>query len=107
MLMGELTDPTVTYKHCSKTDKSDTLDELVENNTAHSSSRPTFSTHNCNGSKAVHQGKSTDILNPASDVSNQNEKSFLERTSITFPIKNKTKAQNSIITNFQFDQSLK
>lgn len=26
---------------------------------------------------------------------------------MTFPIKNKTKAQNSTITNFQFDQNLK
>ena len=69
MLMGELGDPIITYKHCSKTDKSDTLDELVENN-AGNGSRSSFSTHNCNGTKVHGVSGGTMDINPASDVSN-------------------------------------
>ena len=32
---------------------------------------------------------------------------MLESSTLTFPIKNKTKSQNSTITNFQFDPKLK
>ena len=40
-------------------------------------------------------------------MSEANERGQLERKFVTFPIRNKTKAQNSIITNFQFDQKVK
>ena len=40
-------------------------------------------------------------------MSDQADREYLERKQVTYPFTNKTKAQNSIITNFQFDQNLK
>ena len=100
MTIGELTDPTVTYKHCTDTDKSDMLDLLVERNQGVKQS--SFGDQFCSSSKNCSMK-----INQTADVSDQGEKSFLEQTNIIFPIKNKTKAQNQTITNFQFEQLLK
>ena len=88
-LLGEFFEPSVSYRHCSVGDKSDLIDKLVERN--HSSGR---------------DGSSIKI-HPTADVSDSGDRGLLEMSTVTFPIKNKTKSQNSVITNFQFDQKLK
>ena len=92
--LGDFFRPTVSYKHCSEHDRSDLIDMLVNRNT------------NYAASSSINQQMLLN-LHPTEDMSDQADRSFLEQSYVTYPIKNKTKAQNSVITNFQWDQALK
>ena len=92
-ILGDFFSPTVSYKRCTKNDKTDLIDLLVARNANQASGHLLM--------------KDNMGVHPTLDVSDASERSQLERKLVTFPIKNKTKASNSTLTNFQFDQKIK
>lgn len=101
-VLGEFFEPTISYKHCSEVDKSDLIDILISRN-----SNRGFSLRGGGAGPLGTTGQPIFKINPTSDVSDSVDRHFLEQCHVTYPFKNKTKAQNSIITNFQFEQCLK
>ena len=86
-IVGEFTNPAVMHKRCSLSDQSDLLDQMLEQDR-----------------KIQQSGLSFSALN---DIADDGHRRDIERRRLTFPIKNKTKSQNQVLTNFMFEANLK
>ena len=85
--VGEFENPAVTYKKCSFADPNDLLDQIVQRDRQIQQS-------------GLHFSAQKDIF----DSTNRDE---LASMKLAFPVKNKTKSQNQVLTNFQFEPKLK